>query len=215
MMERFTEGARRFIILAREECRRLHHGSLGPEHLLLGLILEHSFAATFLERLGLRLERVRVEVEQALARFPTTLPGADITFTPAAKLILELSVQEARQRGGKVTAVDILLGLMKEGESLAAKILASHGARLDGRQEVLFVLFGRQYRLRRHVPISAASDGLREIARRGAREAERGALTEVLNRVRWNLAEAARILRVSEASLGHKITELGLGPATA
>ena len=133
MFERFTERARRVIILAREEAGRFRHDFVGTEHVLLGLIRDgEGIATAVLQRLGLRLETVKAEVERALAGFPKTLTFGEVPFTPQAKRVLELSIEEARQLGHNYIGTEhLLLGLMKEGQSIAAKILESLGARLD------------------------------------------------------------------------------------
>ena len=132
MFERFTERARRVIILAREEAGRFRHDFVGTEHILLGLIRDgEGIATAVLQRLGLRLETVKAEVERALAGFPKTLTFGEVPFTPQAKRVLELSIEEARQLGHNYIGTEhLLLGLMKEGQSIAAKILESLGARI-------------------------------------------------------------------------------------
>ena len=143
MFERFTERARRVIILAREEAGRFRHDFVGTEHILLGLIRDgEGIATAVLQRLGLKLETVKNEVERALAGLPKTLTFGEVPFTPQAKRVLELSIEEARQLGHNYIGTEhLLLGLMKEGQSIAAKILESLGARLDEvRQETLALL---------------------------------------------------------------------------
>jgi DNA-binding NtrC family response regulator len=133
LIERFTERAQRVVILAREEAGRFRHDFVGTEHVLLGLLREgEGIATAALQRLGVRPETVKAEVERALAGFPETLTFGGLPFTPQAKRILELSIEEARQLGHKcIDTEHLLLGLMKEGRSIAAKILESLGARLD------------------------------------------------------------------------------------
>ena len=143
MFERFTERARLVIILAREEGGRFRHDSVGTEHVLLGLIRAgEGIATTVLQRRGLRLEIVKAEVERSLSGFPQKLTFGEVPFTPQAKRVLELSIEEARQLGHNYIGTEhLLLGLMKEGQSIAAKILESLGARLDEvRQETLALL---------------------------------------------------------------------------
>jgi len=117
VFERFTERARRVIILAREEAGRFRHDFVGTEHVLLGLIRDgEGIATAVLQRLGLRLETVKAEVERALAGFPKTLTFGEVPFTPQAKRVLELSIEEARQLGHNYIGTEhLLLGLMKEG----------------------------------------------------------------------------------------------------
>ena len=147
MFERFTERARRVIILAREEAGRFRHDFVGTEHVLLGLIRDgEGIATAVLQRLGLRLETVKAEVERALAGFPKTLTFGEVPFTPQAKRVLELSIEEARQLGHNYIGTEhLLLGLMKEGQSIAAKILESLGARLDEVRQETLALLGDQY----------------------------------------------------------------------
>ena len=147
MFERFTERARRVIILAREEAGRFRHDFVGTEHILLGLIRDgEGIATAVLQRLGLRLETVKAEVERALAGFPKTLTFGEVPFTPQAKRVLELSIEEARQLGHNYIGTEhLLLGLMKEGQSIAAKILESLGARLDEVRQETLALLGDQY----------------------------------------------------------------------
>ena len=147
MFERFTERARRVIILAREEAGRFRHDFVGTEHILLGLIRDgEGIATAVLQRLGLKLETVKTEVERALAGFPKTLTFGEVPFTPQAKRVLELSIEEARQLGHNYIGTEhLLLGLMKEGQSIAAKILESLGARLDEVRQETLALLGDQY----------------------------------------------------------------------
>jgi ATP-dependent Clp protease ATP-binding subunit ClpC len=147
VFERFTERARRVIILAREEAGRFRHDFVGTEHVLLGLIRDgEGIATAVLQRLGLRLETVKAEVERALAGFPKTLTFGEVPFTPQAKRVLELSIEEARQLGHNYIGTEhLLLGLMKEGQSIAAKILESLGARLDEVRQETLALLGDQY----------------------------------------------------------------------
>ncbi len=147
MFERFTERARRVIILAREEAGRFRHDFVGTEHILLGLIRDgEGIATAVLQRLGLKLETVKSEVERALAGFPKTLTFGEVPFTPQAKRVLELSIEEARQLGHNYIGTEhLLLGLMKEGQSIAAKILESLGARLDEVRQETLALLGDQY----------------------------------------------------------------------
>ena len=147
MFERFTERARRVIILAREEAGRFRHDFVGTEHVLLGLIRDgEGIATAVLQRLGLRLETVKAEVERALAGFPKTLTFGEVPITQQAKRVLELSIEEARQLGHNYIGTEhLLLGLMKEGQSIAAKILESLGARLDEVRQETLALLGDQY----------------------------------------------------------------------
>jgi ATP-dependent Clp protease ATP-binding subunit ClpC len=145
MFEKFTERARRVIVLAQEEARMLSHNYIGTEHLLLGLIHEgDGVAARALESLGISLEDVRQHVEEMVPRGQHELSG-HIPFTPRAKKVLELSLRESQQLGHDYIGTEhILLGLIREGEGVAAQVLAEMGADLNRvRQQVLELLGGR------------------------------------------------------------------------
>ena len=129
MFERFTDRARRVLVLAQEESRLLNHSFIGTEHILLGLIHEgEGVAAQTLEALGLTLESVREKVEETVG--PTdSAPRDSPPFTPRAKKVLELALREALQLGhNHIGTEHILLGLVREGEGVAAQILLSFGA---------------------------------------------------------------------------------------
>ncbi len=144
MFNRFTERARRAILLAREEAKRLDHDYLGTEHLLLGLIREgEGVAATALQNLEVDLRQVRQEVEKAVGKGGGSLFLGQIPFTPRAKKVLELAVTEARDLGHNYIGTEhLLLGLIREGEGVAAQILTSLGADLDRAREEVVDLLG-------------------------------------------------------------------------
>ncbi|WP_253763623.1 ATP-dependent Clp protease ATP-binding subunit [Hamadaea flava] len=145
MFERFTDGARRVMVLAQEEARMLNHDNVGTEHVLLGLIHEgESVGAKALEKLGISLEGVRQQVEEVLGQGRQAV-GGQIPFTPRAKKVLELSLREALQLGHNYIGPEhILLGLVREKESIAAQILARMGADLNRvRQQVIQLLSGQ------------------------------------------------------------------------
>jgi len=147
MFNRFTERARRVILLAREEAKRLDHDYLGTEHILLGLIREgEGVGATALQNLGLDLARVRQEAEKAVGRGGGALFLGQIPFTPRAKKVLELAVTEARNLGHNYIGTEhLLLGLIREGEGVAAQILTNLGADLEKvREEVVNLLGGEK-----------------------------------------------------------------------
>jgi ATP-dependent Clp protease ATP-binding subunit ClpC len=129
MFERFTDRARRVVILAQEEARMLNHGYIGTEHLLLGLIREgDGVAAKALELLGISLEAVHQQVEEIIGRGQHA-PSGHIPFTSPAKAVLELSLREALQLGHNYIGTEhILLGLSREGEGIAAQVLVKLGA---------------------------------------------------------------------------------------
>jgi ATP-dependent Clp protease ATP-binding subunit ClpA len=144
MFERFTDRARRVVVLAQEEARLLNHNYVGTEHLLLGLIHEgQGEAAKALELLGIRLEAVRAQVEEIVGRGQMA-PTAHIPFTPRAKKVLELSLREAKQLGHNYIGTEhILLGLLREGEGVAAHVLVKLGADLSrARGQVIGLLSG-------------------------------------------------------------------------
>ena len=146
MFERFTDRARRVVVLAQEEARQLSHSYIGTEHVLLGLIHEgEGVAAKALESLGISLEAVRGQVEEIIGRGGSA-PSGHIPFTPRAKKVLELSLREALQLGHNYIGTEhILLGLIREGEGVAAQVLVKLGADLSRvRQTVIHLLSGYQ-----------------------------------------------------------------------
>ncbi|MGI8647220.1 MAG: NDP-hexose 4-ketoreductase [Acidimicrobiales bacterium] len=146
MFERFTDRARRVVVLAQEEARMLNHNYIGTEHILLGLIHEgEGVAAKALESLGISLEGVRTQVEEIIGQGQQA-PAGHIPFTPRAKKVLELSLREALQLGHNYIGTEhILLGLIREGEGVAAQVLVKLGADLNRvRQQVLQLLSGYQ-----------------------------------------------------------------------
>jgi Clp amino terminal domain, pathogenicity island component/UvrB/uvrC motif len=148
MFERFTDRARRVIVLAQEEARMLGHNRTGTEHILLGLIHEgEGVAAKTLESLGISLEAVRQHVEEVIGRGQQA-PSRHIPFTPRAKKVLELSSREAFQLGHHYIGTEhILLGLIREGEGVGAQVLVELGADLNRvRQQVIQLLHGHQHR---------------------------------------------------------------------
>src|SRR2546426_100891 len=144
MFERFTDRARRVVVLAQEEARLLNHNYIGTEHILLGLISEgEGVAAKALESLGISLEAVRQQVEEIIGTGSSS-PQGHIPFTPRAKKVLELSLREALQLGHNYIGTEhILLGLIREGEGVAAQVLVKLGADLSRvRQQVIQLLSG-------------------------------------------------------------------------
>ncbi len=146
MFERFTDRARRVVVLAQEEARLLNHNYIGTEHILLGLIHEgEGVAAKGLESLGINLEAVRHQVVEIIGQ-GSQAPSGHIPFTPRAKKVLELSLREALQLGHNYIGTEhILLGLIREGEGVAAQVLQKLGAELQKvRQTVIQLLSGVQ-----------------------------------------------------------------------
>jgi ATP-dependent Clp protease ATP-binding subunit ClpC len=170
MFERFTDRARRVVVLAQEEARMLNHNYIGTEHILLGLIHEgEGVAAKALESLGISLEAVRQQVEEIIGQGQQA-PSGHIPFTPRAKKVLELSLREALQLGHNYIGTEhILLGLIREGEGVAAQVLVRLGADLNRvRQQVIQLLHGYQ----RKEPASA-----------GAGQPQRGLAADILTRI--------------------------------
>src|ERR1700745_797084 len=132
MFERFTDRARRVVVLAQEEARMLNHNYIGTEHILLGLIHEgEGVAAKALESLGISLEGVRQQVEEIIGQGQQA-PSGHIPFTPRAKKVLALSLREALQLGHNYIGTEhILLGLVREGEGVAAQVLVKLGGSLS------------------------------------------------------------------------------------
>jgi ATP-dependent Clp protease ATP-binding subunit ClpA len=174
MFERFTDRARRVVVLAQEEARMLNHGYIGTEHLLLGLIHEgEGVAARALEAMGISLDAVRQQVETIIGRGKEQVSG-HIPFTPRAKRVLELSLRESGQLGHTYIGTEhILLGLIREGQGVAAKVLVQLGADLNRvRQQVIQLLHGH-----------AGEEAARERGPLRARGTRAGAIDDVLARI--------------------------------
>ncbi len=180
MFERFTDRARRVIVLAQDEAKLLNHNFIGTEHILLGLIHEgEGVAAKALESLGIELEAVRQQVEEIIGQ-GQQVPTGHIPFTPRAKKVLELSLREALQMNHNYIGTEhILLGLIREGEGVAAQVLIKLGADLGRvRSTVLQLITGYQGR---------------EATMSGAPESgpEKGS-SQILDQFGRNLTQAAR-----------------------
>jgi ATP-dependent Clp protease ATP-binding subunit ClpC len=136
MFERFTDRARRVVVCAQEEARALDHNYIGTEHILLGLVREGGgVAVKTLESLGVSPDAIRQRVEEIIGRGQHT-PSGHIPFTPQAKKVLELSLREARQLGHHYIGTEhILLGLISEGDGVAAQVLTGLGAEHDRVQQ--------------------------------------------------------------------------------
>ena len=143
MFNRFTERARKVIILAKEEARRFNHDYIGTEHILLGLIREgEGVAAAVLQKLEVSLENIRLEIEKLVQPGPATQIIGDIPFTPRAKKALELAAEEARSLGHNYIGTEhLLLGLIREGEGISSQVLLNLGMDLNSvRNEVMSLL---------------------------------------------------------------------------
>jgi ATP-dependent Clp protease ATP-binding subunit ClpA len=148
MFERFTDRARRVVVLAQEEARMLNHNYIGTEHILLGLIREgEGLAAKALESLGISLDAVRQQVEEIIGQGQEA-PSGHIPFTPRAKKVLELSLRESLQLGHNYIGTEhILLGLIREGDGVATQILVRLGADLNRvRHQVIELIASRPLR---------------------------------------------------------------------
>jgi ATP-dependent Clp protease ATP-binding subunit ClpC len=147
MFERFTDRARRVVVLAQEEARDLGHNYIGTEHILLGLLRESDgVAARALVSMGISLDVVRGQVKEIIGQGDPSELSGHIPFTPRAKKVLELSLREALQLGHNYIGTEhILLGLIREGEGVAAQVLVTLGADLNRvRQQVIHLLHGYQ-----------------------------------------------------------------------
>jgi ATP-dependent Clp protease ATP-binding subunit ClpA len=158
MLERFTDQARRVVVLAEEEARMLDHNWIGTEHILLGLLREgEGMAARVLESLGIGLQPVRQQVEEIIGQ-GQQLPSEQIPFTPRSKKVLELALRESLQLGhGHVGTEHILLGLIREGDGVAAQVLVRLGADPNRvRQRVIELAGGQRPQSVRRVSREAA-----------------------------------------------------------
>ena len=189
LFERFTDRARRVVVLAQEEARLLNHSYIGTEHILLGLIHEgEGVAAKALESLSISLEAVRAQVEEIIGQGGSS-PSGHIPFTPRAKKVLELSLREALQLGHNYIGTEhILLGLLREGEGVATQVLVKLGADLGKvRQQVIQLLSGYQGPASKgEAPSGGQSSG-------GAKEesGEKGG-SQILDQFGRNLTQLAR-----------------------
>ena len=144
MFGRFTERAQQVLVLAQEEAKRLNHNFIGTEHILLGLVREGSgIAARSLQNLGVELSRVRFEVEKIAGKGEKTLVQG-ISYTPRAKKVIELAIEEGQNLGHNYVGTEhLLLGLLREGEGIAAQVLTILGVDLKkARREVIQLLGG-------------------------------------------------------------------------
>jgi len=176
MFNRFTERARKVIILAKEEARRFNHDYIGTEHLLLGLIREgEGVAAAVLQKMGLSLETIRMEVEKLVQPGPSTQVLGDIPFTPRSKKALELAAEEARSLGHNYIGTEhLLLGLIREGEGAASQVLLNLGLDLGKvRNEIMELLgsatpgFGNQTAKSKTPALDAFGRDLNQLAKEG------------------------------------------------
>jgi len=187
LFERFTDRARRVVVLAQEEARLLNHSYIGTEHILLGLIHEgEGVAAKALESLNISLEAVRAQVEEIIGQGGSS-PSGHIPFTPRAKKVLELSLREALQLGHNYIGTEhILLGLLREGEGVATQVLVKLGADLGKvRQQVIQLLSGYQGPGTKNEAPGGTAAGAKEDA------GEKGG-SQILDQFGRNLTQLAR-----------------------
>jgi ATP-dependent Clp protease ATP-binding subunit ClpC len=144
MFNRFTERARKVILLAKEEAKRFNHDYIGTEHILLGLVREgEGVAAAVLASFGLTPDKIRIEVEKLVQPGPTTVISGDLPFTPKAKKVMELATEEARALGHNYIGTEhLLLGLIREGEGVASQVLMNLGLELERVREEVMNLLG-------------------------------------------------------------------------
>jgi ATP-dependent Clp protease ATP-binding subunit ClpC len=194
MFDRFTERARKVIALAREEAGRLGHDYIGTEHLLLGLIREGGgVAAAVLENLNVDLERVRLEVEKLVVMGGGTLTLGEVPFTPRAKKVLELSVEEAQNLGHNYIGTEhLLLGLIREGEGVAAKVMEGLGVKLEKAREITINLLGGNVPRAAQAPAKSATPALDTFGRDLTQLARDGKLDPVIGRAE----EIERVVQV-------------------
>jgi ATP-dependent Clp protease ATP-binding subunit ClpC len=197
LFERFTDQARRVVVLAQDEARILNHDYIGTEHILLGLSREEGVAAKALESLNISLEAVRRQVEEIIGRGPAPLPG-HIPFTPRAKKVLELAFREAIQLGHDYIGTEhILLGLIREGEGVGAEVLQRLGAdRYRVRRTVIQELSGSPAVRYGEMPSPSPFDEREKI------------LLSLLIQEGRTTSDIAKLLGVSEEKVGEIIQAL-------
>src|SRR5262245_28418850 len=144
MFNKFTERARKVILLAKQEAKRFNHDYIGTEHILLGLLREgEGVAAAVLQSLGMNLNNIRLEVEKLVQVGPTTVVTGDLPFTPKAKKVMELAMEEARTLGHNYIGTEhLLLGLIREGEGVASQVFMNMGLDLEKVREEVIKLLG-------------------------------------------------------------------------
>jgi ATP-dependent Clp protease ATP-binding subunit ClpC len=194
MFGRFTERAQKVLALAQEEAVRLGHNNIGTEHILLGLIREgEGIAAKALIALGLGLEKIQDEVESLIGRGQEQ--PSNIAYTPRAKKVIELSMDEARKLGHTYVGTEhILLGLIREGEGVAARVLNNLGVSLNkARQQVLQLLGSSETVTSSHgAPANVSTPTLDSLARDLTASAKDGNLDPVIGRSQ----EIERVIQV-------------------
>lgn len=193
MNGKFTERAQKVIGFAQEEAKRLNHNVVGTEHLLLGLIREgEGVAAKALQSLGIDLKKVRFQVENMIGVGPFAVQGP-IGYTPRAKRVMELSVNESRNLGHNYIGTEhILLGLIREGEGVAAQVLTNLGISLDKAQLEVLNLLGADSKAHGKHKQPADTPTLNQFGRDLTKLAAEGKLDPVVGRGK----EIERVLQV-------------------
>jgi len=190
MLNRFTQRAQKAILLAQQEAKRLNHDYLGTEHMLLGLVaLGEGVAAQALQDLGIDLKKVRREVEKMVGTGDNILLIGEVPFTPRAKKVLELAVQEAQDMGHNYVGTEhLLLGLIREEEGVAAKVLEGLGASLElVREQIMNILgesatdvtLGKEKRRTKTPTLDAYGRDLTKLASEGKLDPVIGRETEI------------------------------------
>jgi hypothetical protein len=207
MLQRFTDRARRVVVLAQEEARMLNHDYIGTEHILLALIDEgDGVGAKALESLGISLDAVRQQVEEIIGQGQEA-PSGHIPFTPRAKKVLELSLRESLQLGHNYIGTEhILLGLIREGDGVAAQVLVRLGADLNlVRHEVIQLIASRPSREGAPGPevqdrLDAVEDWLAAVEQRVGTGPDTSDLDEQIDRVRRERLAAANAQEDEQAA---------------
>jgi ATP-dependent Clp protease ATP-binding subunit ClpC len=221
MFERFTERARHSVVLAQVQARRLNHGYVGTEHLLLGLLAEsEGLAARILDEVGVGIADVEADIEQIIGRGEEAAPAGHIPFTPHAKKVLELSLRAALQLGHNYIGTEhILLGIIREGEGVAAQILAKHpGLTLEEARKRVIVAELREDRPAPRQPVrTPAAEAILQAAQRLAEDTPVGShhLLGALARAEGSMAaNALAALGVDPDMVTVKLAELRLEDTT-
>jgi ATP-dependent Clp protease ATP-binding subunit ClpC len=194
MFNRFTERARKVIILAKEEARRFNHDYIGTEHLLLGLIREgEGVAAAVLQKIGLSLQNIRLEIEKLVQPGPATQILGDVPFTPRAKKALELAAEEARSLGHNYIGTEhLLLGLIREGEGVASQVLMNLGLDLNKVRNEVMGLLGSALPGVNQTQVKSKTPALDAFGRNLTSLAQEGKLDPVIDR----LGEIERVIQI-------------------
>ncbi len=147
MYEKFTDRARKVMNYARQEAQKLNHEYIGTEHILLGLVREGSgVAANVLQNMDIELKKLRLEVEKLVASGPDLVSVGQLPFTPRAKKVLEYAFEEAKALSHNYVGTEhLLLGLLREEDGIAARVLQASGVKLDDVREEVLSLLGADF----------------------------------------------------------------------